>query len=292
MAQFLELPRELRDQIYYALITSALPRSRLEDGAGWEERTAVTTTYRYRKELVPVNCATFLRCNRQVYAELSEAIQFAKEKDFAALTLECMIRDIGHTEFAWRKIPFVESTCTALDNERNGITSPSYFDTLQELFHKYMLTPPPEKLTRKTLLHQLWVDVKLAGEGLHWNSFNGHVLSRAKWHICLALRDIVENGSDFQSNSALTTTTTDVEEVVLNLVSDGSDKDDDLKIVAESLITLWNNVWLGRDPGTLYRILLYRVQRVRVCIGGRTYKVRNLRLELQRGHSEAGSVHT
>jgi hypothetical protein len=59
------------------------------------------------------------------------------------------------------------------------------------------------------------------------------------------------------------------------------------RTVAKELVDVWNRIWAADDyKGSFYQILLERIKRVRICINEETWRVRELRLELERGQAE------
>jgi hypothetical protein len=58
------------------------------------------------------------------------------------------------------------------------------------------------------------------------------------------------------------------------------------RTVARQLIDMFHRIWAGEGEGRHYQILLERIKRVRVCLEGETWRVRELRLELERGQAE------
>ena len=64
---------------------------------------------RYLYEGVPRTCASLLACNRQIYGEVVEAIEWADKRDMLAARMDCWIREDGIYHFSWLGIPVVRT---------------------------------------------------------------------------------------------------------------------------------------------------------------------------------------
>ena len=148
---------------------------------------------------------------------------------------------------------------------------------------------------RETVIQRLWIDVRAEGRKRGTSVIPSFVTpSRA---LCITLTDIVEKGPDFKTWWAFgPAVETSIDELVLNVVTSsdvskeedhaGANEGDCSRAVASDLVNMWNQLWTA-SPGTqLWQVLLERVKRVRVCIDGETWKVREIRLELERGQAE------
>jgi len=161
-----------------------------------------------------------------------------------------------------------------------------------------------------TRIPRLWIDVRLAGDRSAKWIRNSSPPDRTSWAICAALKRLFEQGPYLAperkgSGAAVAS----IEELVLNVVEpvgqpgakegEGKVLDEDFpldgvaeglvhpKTVAKELVDVWSRIWAGDEfRGIFYGGLLERIARVRVCVGGVTWRVRELRAELERGRRE------
>ncbi|KAF2260727.1 hypothetical protein CC78DRAFT_386782 [Lojkania enalia] len=314
MPQFLDLPRELRDMIYLAVITAECPRPTLGD-AQWlfrfrrvfEPESIRWGEYgcAYSQEQRPETCANLLQCNRQIHQELTEAIQFAKTRGCGSVRLDCIAEDESFHYFTWLSIPLVTTSINMDGGKSKAI--PEWVDRILE---KY-LTCPHRLLnsgclgcrSTSTLIHQLWVDVRLFGDRSGKWSRNSSPPERTSWAICAALKRLFDQGPDF-SRMTGTRNTTLVDELVLNVVAPPNVPEEKYlaedfptdgvrdgmvhpRTVARELVDVWNKIWSADDfKSSFYQSLLERIKRVRVCVNDETWRIRELRLELERGQAE------
>jgi hypothetical protein len=303
MVPFLELPRELRDMIYEAVITMERPRPSYQE-VQWSSRfQRVLESYSVRRgeygcayslEPPPATCANLLQCNRQVYHEMSERIEWVRKKGLMAMKLDCIAEDESFHYFTWICIPLVETTVDERERRSNIVFNLA--NRLIRGFGEYL-----SSRTFSTLVHQLWIDVRLCGDR-HGKWFrNSCAPDRTSWAICAALKRFFDQGPDFSSKKSLANSTITVGELVLNVVTPrdvpeeryldeglGLDQMQDglvhPRTVAKELVDVWNTIWSGHGlKGSLYQVLLERIKQVRVCVNGKTFKERELRLELERG---------
>jgi hypothetical protein len=299
MPQFLDLPRELRDMIYMALITLERPRPSIE-GVKWSVEVAGAdggSPYAYAMEVPPTTCANFLQCNRQIHDEMIGSIRYAKEKELTNVKLDCMVRFDVINYFTWLRIPVVKSIVTMRENRqcrrrswtctvlgRCRLCSPSAVDSACR--------------TISTFVHQLWIDVRVMND--YGDFFDSGVeISRTAWAICDALKHILDIGPDYLTRGQPNRTTT-IEELVLNVVpppgvpeeeflGEGERAGNEIansRRMARDLVDMWKKIWTAEQEGHRYQLLLERIMRVRVCVNDKTYRVRELRIELERGQAE------
>ncbi|KAH7120809.1 hypothetical protein B0J11DRAFT_438590 [Dendryphion nanum] len=315
MSCFLNFPREIRDMIYAAILTEERPRPTLGE-ADWlfkyrrvfEPASARRGEYgcAYSLDEVPRTCANFMACNRQVHEEMKDAIFRAKKKGDLAAKLDCIAEDESFHYFTWLGISLVKtSTPNPVDSR------PSFFPGWADrLLEKYRQCPQwtsgsghPSCQSSSTLINELWVDIRIFGDRSGKWFRNTSPPDRTSWALCAAVKRILEKGPDF-SRMEETANTVTVEELVLNVVTPPNvpkekylSEDYPLdgtkgglvhpRTVAKELVDVWNKIWSGDEiKGVYYQVLLERVQRVRVCVDGDTYRVRELRLELERGQAE------
>lgn len=314
MPQFLDLPRELRDMIYLAIITAERPRPSLGE-AQWlfrfrrviEPQSSHRGEYgcAYSLEPRPSTCANFLQCNRQVHEELSRAIRLAKKKELMSVRLDCIAEDESFHYFTWLGIPLVKTTWVM--KEGRSRLMPEWADRMMEKYlacpHRVLSSGCLACGTPSTLIHQLWVDVRLFGDRSGKWFRNSNPPDRTSWAICAALKRIFDKGPDFSSMKQ-TANTTMVDELVLNVVTPPNISKEKLlaedfpadgikdglvhpRTVAKELVDVWNKIWAGEDfKSSFYQILIERIKKVRVCVNEETWRVRELRTELERGQAE------
>jgi hypothetical protein len=123
-------------------------------------------------------------------------------------------------------------------------------------------------------------------------------ISLTAWAICDVLKHILEIGPDYLTVDQPNRVTT-IDELVLNVVpppgipegeylqeGGGVREFVDSRKLARDLVDMWKKIWAAEQEGRRYQLLLERITRVRVCVNDRTYRVRELRLELERGKAE------
>ncbi|KAF2113274.1 hypothetical protein BDV96DRAFT_648242 [Lophiotrema nucula] len=313
MPYFFDLPRELRDIVYMSVITAECPRPTLGD-AQWlfkYKRVFQPESVRWgeygcawSQEPVPRTCANFLQTSRQVYDEMIAAIIFARMKGQMTVKLDCIAEDESFHYFTWLSIPLV-STSTTIQEGKSKIM-PGWANSIME---RYM-TCPHRMLSSgclacqgsSTLIHQLWVDVRLCGDRSRKWVRNNSPPERTSWAICAALKRLFDKGPNFSATKD-SASTIEVDELVLNVVTPPNvprEKYLDEKFaidqveegvvhpftVARELVDVWNQLWSAYDfKSGLYQPLLERIKRVRICVNEETWRVRELKLELERGQA-------
>lgn len=260
----------------------------------------------YSKEKTPSTCANFLTCNRQIYAEMMEAIRRAVRKGLMAVKLDCIAEDESFHYFTWLSIPLVR-TSWAIQEGRSKLI-PGWADKIMGKYltcpHRVLSTGHLACRAPTTSIHQLWIDIRLVGDRSAKWVRNSSSPDRTSWAVCAALRRLFEKGQDFSHVNKETDIIIRVGELVLNVVTPPDypsskylDEDfprDGVKpglvhpaTVARELVDVWSRIWRADEyKGGFYQILLERIERVRVCINGEMYRIRELRLELERGQAE------
>ncbi|KAF2714199.1 hypothetical protein K504DRAFT_462627 [Pleomassaria siparia CBS 279.74] len=305
MARFFDLPRELRDMVYHELITGESPIPTL-GGDQWrfrfrrvvEPQSSKTGEYgcAYSTNRRPRTCANMLQCNRQVFAEMTEAIWRARRKDLIKVKLDCIAEDESFHYFTWLSIPLV-ATAKNVEVGKSRMM-PAWADGM---IRRYTGSLFQRSTTR---INQLWIDVRLVGDRSgKLCSNNGSSSDRTSWAICAALKHILEKGPDL-CNMKDTANETTMDELVLNVVSQAKVAEERYlpedyplmglmegsvhpKTVARELVNVWQKIWASSDfKSVYYHILLERIKRVRVCIDGETWSRRELRTELDKGQLE------
>lgn len=298
MPQFLDLPRELRDMIYMAVLTLERPRPTIE-GVQWSVELAQRDVgYAYAQEPPPSTCANFLQCNRQIHDELMEMICFAKERGLMNVKLDCMARFDVISFFTWLRIPVVKTTVKARETVQTRRSS-----WASMVWEKCRICAPKTVgaclncQDVSTLIHQLWIDLRIMdGYGEFFDA--EAEISQTAWAICDVLKHLLEIGPDYLTAEQPSRVTT-IDELVLNVVpppgipegeylqeGGGVREFVDSRKLARDLVDMWKKIWAAEQEGRRYQLLLQRITRVRVCVNDKTYRVRELRLELERGQAE------
>ncbi|KAF2242864.1 hypothetical protein BU26DRAFT_378650, partial [Trematosphaeria pertusa] len=199
MAQFFDLPRELRDMVYMAVITHERPRPTLGE-AQWlfrfrrifEPQSSVRGEYgcAYSLEQTPSTCANLLVCNRQIYAEMGEAIERAKRKGLMAVRLDCIAEDESFHYFTWLAMPLVKTRRSFHDGK---LRMPGWVDRVMDRYltcsHRIGCLACRSR-SSSTAIHQLWVDIRLVGDRSAKWLRNSSPPDRTSWAICAALKRI------------------------------------------------------------------------------------------------------
>jgi hypothetical protein len=312
MSQFLNLPRELRDMAYAEILTSRRPLSTLED-------TKSTFWYRPRTglgfslEKAPSTCANFLACNRQIYAEMTQAIERARHKGQLAARIDCIAKDKMHY-FTWLAIPLVRTTASEQGSGKSTLSGvmPNWATkVLAATGHVLGSTTANPTYHRATTIEQLWIDIRLFEPSSTTVADHESPRDRLSWAVCAALKHILEHNASTKPTRDCRNTTS-IDEVILNVVpqfearaaSALSDDGESLfssesrssptEELLHDLVNVWNKLWAGvvytrvgdEYQSRHYRTLLEKIKRVRICLDGETFRVRELAVELERGQAE------
>lgn len=318
MPQFFSLPRELRDMIYTSVVTWSLPQPHLEDTKDhrWRHILGPASIHSgeygcsYSTDTIPGTCANLLSCNRQINRELTQAIERAKRRGSLIAKLDCIATDESRHAFQWLSLPIVTHKQCENEVKTNALATwaDRLFYTPQRMLNLSGKYSRYGHQNTTTILENLWVDVRIHGNRTaKWTS-NQCPPERTSWAVCAALkrlfdgdtlmRPITATSAPGPSSSNIT-----IDELVLNIVAPSSPKNlwlpDDYPLdvatygvvhprtVAKELLDMWNIIWTGEDfKGAHYQVLLQRVKRVRICIDGETWRVRELGMELERGQAE------
>jgi hypothetical protein len=322
MVGFLDLPRELRDTIYDALLlsTSPLPTPPISKFLSYDPATPTRykKTYEPASALrgefgcayalgdVPPTCGSVLAVSRQVRAEMGAARARLERKGRVAVRMDCIAEDESFHYFSWVGVPLVETRATGAAGRWTSVL-PRWMDAGVARW----LAPHVggssggvrAACTSTTRIARLCIDVRIVGDRAHkWNPFS-RPADRTAWAVCAALKRFFERGPYLAAEHAhaLSHSIT-VDELVLNVVAPPPTVkllDEDFpadgvgegtvhpRTVARELVGVWGKIWAGDDmKGALYGGLLERIGWVRVCEGGETYRVRELRGVLERGQKE------
>ncbi|KAJ8111212.1 hypothetical protein OPT61_g6143 [Boeremia exigua] len=318
MPEFFSLPRELRDMIYTSVITWSLPQPRREDTDNhrWrhirEPESIQSGEYgcSYSTDTVPGTCANLLVCNRQINHELKQAIERAKRRGLLVAKLDCIATDESRHSFSWLSLPIVTNKL----NEDGGRTN------ILATWAERILSTPQRMLnlgskgsrascsSLTTILESLWVDIRIHGNRTAKWSWNQGPPERTSWAVCAALKRLFDGDTlmrpiNASSASGHCSSNITIDELVLNIVSLQTPKNlwlpEDYPLdvatygvvhpqtVAKEFLDLWNTIWTGDDfKGAHYRVLLERIKRVKICVDGQIWRVRELGMELERGQAE------
>lgn len=267
---------------------------------------------------VPPTVASFLCCNRQIYAEMQDVLARLERKKMVSARLDCIAEDETFFYFTWVGVPVVESTMETGWSGKGppwgvmGLIKGMGMWMLPAWFARLLPLPTrlfgrlPVKPISTTRIPRLTVDVRIVGNRANKGRRTTDAADRTGWAICAALKRLFDKGpylaaSQDQSPSHILT----IDELVLNVVSpsppppkflpedfpvDGPAGEGTVhpRTVARELVSVWGKMWAGDEfRGGLYGgSLLGRIGWVRVCVDGETFRVREVRGVLERGRRE------
>ncbi|KAF9694134.1 hypothetical protein EKO04_007955 [Ascochyta lentis] len=318
MPVFFGLPRELRDMIYMSVIAWSLPRPHRVDTQNHNWRRVVgpdsiqSGEYgcSYSTDTIPGTCANLLACSRQVNLELTEAIERAKRKGLLVAKLNCIADNESMHAFSWLSLPIV--TNKPCEREEKYGLFPTWADkiltTPQRMLKLGSRRSTPGLSNSTTTLDNLWIDIRIHGNRTaKWES-NQCPPDRTSWAICAALKRLFDGDTLMRPIKATPTPSPSskniiIDELVLNVVSPWEPKTTWLpedypldiatygvvhpRTVAKELLDMWNTIWTSEGfKGTHYHLLLERIKRVKICVDGKIWRVRELGMELERGQAE------
>jgi hypothetical protein len=304
MLRFLDLPRELRDAIYAAVIGWERRQPSLEDtqlASAWTLVREADSVRRgeygcaYSTKPVPGTCANFLVCNRQIHDEMTQAMARAKRRGLVAARLDCIASDESLHAFSWRCMPLVKTVGCAPKGRVRVV-----LDWAGRLVGRYLKQPSCGGCV--TTIEDLWIDIRLFGSRSAKWDLNRRPPERTSWAVCAALKHVFEQDG-LLSPARGFGNEVEVDELTLNVMSpEGQSQEyiaEDFPLdgmcegivhpytVARELVEVWHKIWLGDEfLGVYHGMLLGRIRRVRVCVDGATWRVRELKMELERGQAE------
>jgi hypothetical protein len=246
---------------------------------------------------------------------MMQIIGRANQKRQLAACMDCLEID-GTYYFTWLCMPFVTTKKNSLPrkgNENKDMWLSKILSSWASLFlgtgtYHHAIGKAEKASAYTTSIEQLWIDIRLFTP-----TETGGLPppDQTAWEICAVLKHIFEQGPDPVHRSRKVTF---VDEVVLNLLpqgllrdtseasrpdgSNGMDYDLYFKpespnvIIGHELVNVWNKIWTANDFNTVdyqaryYRMLLEKINKVRVCVDGKTFKTRELAVELERGRAE------
>ncbi|KAF1925189.1 uncharacterized protein M421DRAFT_70608 [Didymella exigua CBS 183.55] len=320
MPEFFGLPRELRDMIYTSVITWSLPQPRREDTEDhrWrlilEPRSIHSGEFgcSYSTDTIPGTCANLLACNRQVNLELTQAIERAKRQGHLVAKLDCISVDESKHAFSWLSLPIVTNKPTEHGGKANVLASwaDRILHTPQRMLNLSISSrsPNPGRSISTTILENMRIDVRIYGNRTAKWSSNRCPPERTSWAVCAALKRLFDGDTLMRPINATTSPGPSsnniiIDELILNVVSPNTPKNlwlpEDYPLdvatygvvhprtVAKELLDMWNIIWTCEEfKGAHYHILLERIKRVKICLDGETWRVRELGMELERGQAE------
>jgi hypothetical protein len=307
MPLFFDLPRELRDLIYTAIITWENPRPTRESTWSvhdwnplWESQTGGVndSTCFFSSESAPTTCANVLAASRQCNKEMCQAIDCAKRKRLLLARLDCMVTSEKMHLFTWLSIPIVHNTARPATAKPKSKKASSWAPRVPGVA-RLLAAQQREKGEEvgagiTTCIEELQVDIRLFADDTAQQGQRSS--DQTSWAVCAALKSICE--PNFTQNPHDVT----IDTLTLNVVSaaqaslntapkrDSAQMDvaeEEAHVVARELVDVWNKLW-SSDNGQArcYGNLLRRIKRVRVCVDGVLVRERELRLELERGQAE------
>ncbi|KNG52041.1 hypothetical protein TW65_00506 [Stemphylium lycopersici] len=273
---------------------------------------------------IPGTCASILACNRQINEEMTLIVAKERRRQQLAARLDCAVKGDSHY-FTWLAIPFVRPEKSNAAGQQEGDNQESWISKaittwiirslgFRQTLDENLTGPFSTSLDRSySSIERLWVDVRPSSESGASNAVEAEIPRRdmTSWAICAALKHIFDNGPDrMHKNRRLKY----IDEVIINILpqepvasantprSEGDEEDTLLvpevqptnptELLRDELVNVWDKIWSATDANTsefkarLYRPLLEKIKRVRICVGGVTFRTRGLAIELERGRAE------
>jgi hypothetical protein len=250
---------------------------------------------------VPSTCANVLAVSRQVNDEITQAIERARKKNILKAKIDVLARFGGRHAITWRSLPLVHTSdiTTNVRPKRDLLSNVPVVGRLlaAPLSSKY--TP-----TRTTRIEQLQIDIRPFGheeaEAWKW----GAASQLTAWSVCESLRSILEQ-YPAGPQGRMYSNELSIDILILIVVLPPPDPspdpspsatpkpavDDYTRILTQDLINVWNALWANNDArAKRYRVLLERIERVRVCVDGEVVRERGLKCELERGQRELRKI--
>lgn len=317
MPEFFGLPRELRDMVYMSVITWSLPQPRRDDIEDHRWRNILDAQSMqsgeygcsYSTDTIPGTCANLLACNRQINLELTQAIERAKRQGVLIAKLDCIAVDESRHAFSWLSLPIVTNRQTEHEGKikRLATWADRLLQTPQRML-SFRSGSTSLSSSSTTILENLWMDIRIHGNRTAKWSSNQCPPERTSWAVCAALKRLFDGDTlmrpiDAASIPGPSSKNIFIDELVLNVVSPEVPKKSWLpedypidvatygvvhpRTVAKELLDMWNIIWTGEDfKGAHYCVLLERIKRVKICLDGEIWRVRELGMELERGQAE------
>ena len=321
MPSFLNLPRELRDMIYMELLTIparphpftraklCLPlvlthvaafQSRPDDDS---HRTGEDRCFSVGP-VPPTSCAALLAVSRQIHAEVSHVMDTLRRRGELKVRMGCALEG-QRCWVSWLVVPAVRTAAVVRGNDAAVATtwSPGWVRGLVKRYAQVIVVG--WRPSWSTMVHRLQVDVNVAARAHRHREAYGQGVGRddgVEWAVCAAVRKVLVSGPDLSASEASKHRIT-IEELILDVVTPSSSQelpdeveaqnDDGLEAasnatnMARQLVDVWSVIWRGNGTkASFYRILVERISRVRVCVDGVSWRVRELGSELEKGQRE------
>jgi hypothetical protein len=306
MPQLFDLPFELRELIYMALITWEHPRPQLEEA---------TATKNYHHGIRPrwfgigsdavlqrptSTCASILGATRQLNQEMTQTIDRARRRGQLVARIDCTLNG-GFHQFTWLSLPLVKSKRWTTREEvvPSWIPDLAILGKLLAALHRHTLV-----LRATTVIEHLHIDVRLSQADLEKERRTRLQGRRVGTAIFAALTKVCDFQKQVQQPAKWQNSVT-IDCLTLNVVSPARivapiaaanaalpetdcSREAGLQIVARELVDVWTQLWAGDEwSAQLYcQSLLECIKRVRVYIDGALVRERVLMLELERGRAE------
>jgi hypothetical protein len=309
--QFFALPRELRDMIYISLITSTLALPDLEstnDRHAWQLDKEVY----FSRALPPrTSCANMLATNRQVYEELTHAIERARQASSLVARLDCIVKERheGGPWFTWLSIPLVrreaEQRRSEPEEKKRFVVNLKSWGSNVPVVGRLLPSLPLLKATEvavqeppRVSIERLQIEIRMFENRASVSQGNSG--GSIQWAICSALKRICQHKHEVGAVEGWPKALT-IDTLILNVVSatpitsmrkDSANtatvpEKDNAQVLARDLVDVWNTIWSNSNHQSRhYTILLERIKRVRICVDEALVRERELRLELERGQAE------
>jgi hypothetical protein len=246
---------------------------------------------------------------------MMQIIAKAKRKGQLAARMDC-VEISGTYYFTWLSMPLVTTKKNNLPREEEEHKNVSLGRMLSSWICRFLGTAThgvvgisrnaPESQAHATTIEQLWLDIRILEPNV---TAELAPYDRTAWEVCAVLKHIFEHGPDPVCKSRKTSS---IDEVVLNVLPQEPPHNSSLvyrwsslpltvvhdvsknwtEVLRDQLVNVWNKIWAANDFNTVdyqarhYRMLLEKINSVRICVDGETFRTRELALELERGRAE------
>lgn len=245
--------------------------------------------------------------------ECVERVRRGKEGGGLKARIDCMVWGEMHW-FSWLGISLVRTVPTVLPAVR-GLDLVKRWVVTYLSFLQLLPWGDARAQNFTTTIETLQIDVRLLDDGEKRKAVVESPRDRTSWAVCAALKCVFEHDPDVMATRDCVNEVR-VGEVVLNVVSpaplpttpssltstsaqpaapisaSAANKPAvDPKAVAKELVDVWAKLWAGDEfKARYYKCLLEKIEWVRVCVDGKTYRVRELAGELERGRKETARI--
>jgi hypothetical protein len=246
---------------------------------------------------------------------MMQIIERARRKGQLTARMDCIAKDEMHY-FTWLSIPLVKTEKSLREPSKNSLSrvisswATKILTTTDRVLGSTTIGPTS---SYSTTIEQLWINVRLFETTTSTAAAFETPRDRTSWAICAALKHVFEHGPRIIPTKDCRNDLS-IDEVILNVVpptdtpeassnsestannhhDDSNDglfiaerKNTPTEAVLKELIDVWNKLWAADEfKARYYRMLLEKIKRVRICVKGKTFRVRDLGLELERGQAE------